>query len=142
MVEQSLIDELKGKISAGAAASVADDVLKSFELIKQISEEVDYLKGDVDESDYTCQIVFSDLNENYWIKVSKGSVEYDKGKLDDPTFTITASKEVGLGLFYGELDANIVSPRGKLGVAGNYTQLRLFQELYEDAIEEFQKKYN
>ena len=37
MVDQSLVDYLKGKISAGAAASEADDVLKSFELIKQIT---------------------------------------------------------------------------------------------------------
>ena len=142
MVEQSLVDELKAKLSVGAAASEADDVLKSFELIKQIAEEVDYLKGDLDESDYTCQFVFSDVKENYWIKISKGSVEYDKGKLDNPSFTLTSSKDVGLGLLYGELDANIITPLGKLGFTGNYTELRLFQELYEDAIEEFKKRYS
>ena len=142
MVEQSLVDELKAKLSVGAAASEADDVLKSFELIKQIAEEVDYLKGDLDESDYTCQFVFSDVKENYWIKISKGSVEYDKGKLDSPSFTLTSSKDVGLGLLYGEIDANIITPLGKLGFTGNYTELRLFQELYEDAIEEFKKRYS
>jgi hypothetical protein len=44
-------------------------------------------------------------------------------------------------LFYGEVDANIVAPLGKLGVAGNFTDLRLFQELYEEVIDEFKKKY-
>jgi hypothetical protein len=73
--------------------------------------------------------------------VSKGNVEYDKGKLESPSFTITSSKDIGLGLFLGEIDANIVATLGKLGVAGNFTQLRLFQELYEDAIEEFKNKY-
>ncbi|MHA1543227.1 MAG: alkyl sulfatase C-terminal domain-containing protein [Candidatus Hodarchaeales archaeon] len=141
MVDKSLVEEIKNKIKSSASASEADDVLKSFELIKQISKEVDYLKGDVDESDYTCQLVFSDLEKEYWIKVSKGAVEYDKGKLDSPSFTITTSKDIGLGLFFGEVDANIVAPLGKLGISGNSTQLRLFQELYEDAIEEFQKKY-
>jgi hypothetical protein len=141
MVDESLVSELKGKLKSGASAAEADDILKSFELIKQISKEVDYLKEDVKESDYTCQIVFSDLEKDYWIKISKGTVEYDKGKLDSPSFTITTSKDIGLGLFFGEVDANIVAPLGKLGVAGNYTQLRLFQEFYEDVIDEFKKKY-
>jgi len=141
MVDKSLVDEIKNKIKSGASASEADDVLKSFELIKQMSKEVDYLKGDVEESDYTCQLVFSDLEKEYWIKVSKGNVEYDKGKLESPSFTITSSKDTGLGLFFGEIDANIVAPLGKLSISGNFTQLRLFQEFYEDVIDEFKKKY-
>ena len=141
MVDKSLVDEIKNKIKSGASASEADDVLKSFELIKQMSKEVDYLKGDVEESDYTCQLVFSDIEKEYWIKVSKGIVEYDKGKLESPSFTITSSKDTGLGLFFGEIDANIVAPLGKLGISGNSTQLRLFQEFYEDVIDEFKKNY-
>ena len=121
MVDKSLVEEIKNKIKSGASASEADGILKSFELIKQMSKEVDYLKGDVEESDYTCQLVFSDLEKEYWIKVSKGNVDYDKGKLDSPSFTITTSKDIGLGLFFGEVDANIVAPLGKLGISGNYT---------------------
>lgn len=142
MDDKSLINKLKEMLSAGAATANADDVLKSFELIKQISEEVDYLREDVEESDYTCQIVFSDLKKEYWIEVSKGNVGYGAGKLDNPSVTITSSKEIGLGLFLGEIDANIVAPLGKLGVGGNFSKLRLFQELYEDVIEEFKKKYS
>ena len=141
MVDKSLVKELKEKIVSGSAALDADDVLKSFELIKQISEEVDYLKADVEESDYTCQMVFSDQKKEYWIKISKGNVEYGKGKFDNPSVTITTSKDIGLGLFLGEIDANIVATLGKLGISGNFTQLRLFQEFYEDVIDEFKKKY-
>ena len=141
MVDKSLVDELKGKMNAGAAAADADDVLKSFDLIKQISEEVSYLKTDINESEYSCQMVFSDIEEEYWIKISKGVVDFAKGKINAPSVTITTSKDIGLGLFYGEVDANIVAPLGKLGVAGNFTDLRLFQELYEDVIDEFNKKY-
>jgi hypothetical protein len=141
MVEKSLVDELKDKMSAGAAAADADTILNSFDLIKQISEEVDYLKNDVIESDYSCQMVFSDIKEKYWIKISKGVVDFAKGEIEDPSITITTSKDIGLGLFFGEKDANIVAPLGKLGVAGNFPDLRLFQELYEDVIDEFKKKY-
>ncbi|MHA1350148.1 MAG: hypothetical protein ACTSPZ_04835 [Promethearchaeota archaeon] len=141
MVDKSLVDELKGKMNAGAAAADADDILKSFDLIKQISEEVSYLKTDINESEYSCQMVFSDIEEEYWIKISKGVVDFAKGKIDAPSITITTSKDIGLGLFFGEVDANIVAPLGKLGVGGNFTDLRLFQELYEDVIDEFNKKY-
>ena len=141
MVDKSLVDEIKNKIKSGASASAADDVLKSFELIKQMSKEVSYLKTDINESDYSCQMVFSDIEEEYWIKISKGVVDFGKGKIDAPSITITTSKDIGLGLFYGEVDANIVAPLGKLGVGGNFTDLRLFQELYEDVIDEFNKKY-
>ena len=141
MVDKSLVDELKGKMNASAAAADADDVLKSFDLIKQISEEVSYLKTDMNESEYSCQMVFSDIEEEYWIKISKGVVDFAKGKIDAPSITITTSKDIGLGLFFGEVDANIVAPLGKLGVGGNFTDLRLFQELYEDVIDEFNKKY-
>jgi len=141
MVDKSLVDEIKNKIKSGASASEADDVLKCFELIKQMSKEVSYLKTDINESDYSCQMVFSDIEEEYWIKISKGVVDFAKGKIDAPSITITTSKDIGLGLFYGEVDANIVAPLGKLGVGGNFTDLRLFQELYEDVIDEFNKKY-
>ena len=139
MVNKSLVEDIKGMLKAEAGAREADEVLKSFELIKQLTPEVDYLKVDVEESDYTCQIVFSDVKKEYWISISKGKVEYGAGKRDNPSVTITTSKEIGLGLFLGEVDANIISPLGKLGVGGNFTQLRLFQELYEDVIEEFRK---
>jgi len=34
-----------------------------------------------------------------------------------------------------------MAPLGTLEIGGNYTQLMLFQELYEDVIDEFKKKY-
>lgn len=141
MVENSLINELKELISNGAATANADDVLKSFELINQISEEVDYLKSDVEESNFSCQMVFSDIGKEYWIKFNNGIIEYDRGKLDHPSITLTASKDIGLGLLFGEKDANIMTPLGKLKVEGVFPSLRLFQELYEDVIDEFKKKY-
>ena len=141
MVDKSLVSDMKDMINAGAATADADAMLKSFELIKQISEEVDFLKADVEESDYTCQMVLSDVKQEYWIKISKGEVDYGKGKFENPSFTITSSKDVGLGLFFGKVDANIVAPLGKIGVSGTQTNLRLFQELYEDVIDEFHKKY-
>lgn len=141
MVKETLVNELKEIINKGANSSDPDDVLKIFELYKQISEEVDFLKKDLDEEQMDGQIVFEDVDRRYWLKASEGKVEYGEGKIKKPLFTIVASKDVGMGLFLGELDANIVSPLGKLKAAGNIKNLRAFQEFYEDAIEEFKKRY-
>lgn len=141
MADKSLVEYIKKKINAGAVKGEPDDLLQNFELIKQLSQEVDYLKKDVEESEMTCQVVFSDAKEKYWIKISKGTIEYAKGKIKKPSITITTSKEVGLGMFLGEVDANIVAPLGKVVVSGKFTLMRDFQELYEDSIEEFKKRY-
>lgn len=88
-----------------------------------------------------CQIIFSDVDKNYWFNASNGKVDYGIGKIENSLFTITTSKEIGLGLFMGDIDANIVAPLDKLQIRGKPTNLRAFQEFYEDAIEEFKKRY-
>jgi len=141
MVKKSLINKLKKRINAGASLGDPDDILTCFELIKQISSEVDYLKKDVDESKIICQLILNDVEKYYWIKIFNGKIEYDKGKIKDPSISIYCSKDIGLGIFYGEVDANIVSRVGKLTVIGNLKKLRIFQEIYEDTIYEFKEKY-
>jgi len=141
MVDKTLVIELKEMINSGASAVDPEDILKIFELYKQISEEVDFLKKDTNEEKMIGQIIFSDVDKRYWINASNGKVDYGQGEIKEPLFTITASKEVGMGLFLGEIDANIISPLGKLKVGGNIKKVRAFQEFYEDAIEEFKKRY-
>ncbi|MHA1677908.1 MAG: hypothetical protein ACTSUX_04985 [Promethearchaeota archaeon] len=141
MVEKILVNELKEIINKGAKLADPDDLLKIFELYKQISEEVDFLKQDLDEEKMDCQIIFDDIDRKYWLKASEGRVEYGEGTINKPFFTITASKDILMGLFLGELDANIVSSLGKLKAVGNVKNFRAFQEFYEDAIEEFKKRY-
>ena len=141
MVEETLVNKIKEIIKKGANSAEPDDILKIFELYKQISDEVDFLKQDLNEEKMDGQIVFSDIGQRYWLKASEGKVEYGEGKIKKPLFTIAASKDVGMGLLLGELDANIVSPLGKLKTGGNIKNLRAFQEFYEDAIEEFKKRY-
>ena len=141
MVEETLVNKIKEIIKKGANSAEPDDILKIFELYKQISDEVDFLKQDLNEEKMDGQIVFSDIGQRYWLKASEGKVEYGEGKIKKPLFTIAASKDVGMGLLLGELDANIVSPLGKLKAGGNIKNLRAFQEFYEDAIEEFKKRY-
>ncbi|MHA1197643.1 MAG: hypothetical protein ACTSSM_16320 [Promethearchaeota archaeon] len=61
MVEEKLVNELKEIINKGAKLADPDDLLKIFELYKQISEEVDFLKQDLDEEKMDCQIIFDDI---------------------------------------------------------------------------------
>ena len=141
MVDKTLVIKLKEMIELGAKAIEPDDILKIFEMHKQISEEVEYLKQDLNEEEMACQIVFSDIDKRYWVNASNGKVEYGEGNIKKPPIFITASKEDVMGLFLGEIDANIISPLGRLKAGGNIKTLRAFQEYYEDAIEEFKKRY-
>ncbi|MHA2473149.1 MAG: hypothetical protein ACXAES_07950 [Promethearchaeota archaeon] len=141
MVDESLVKEIKEILEAGAESAESDDVLKIFEVFKQIAEEVDYLKEDTKTEEIIGQVTFSDVDKSYWFNASNGKVEYGEGKIENPLFTLTSSKEIGLGLFMGDVDANIVSPLGKLQAGGKFTIVRAFQEFYEDAIEEFKKRY-
>ncbi len=141
MVEKTLVNKLKEIINTGANSADPDDILKIFELYRQISEEVDYLKQDLNEEKMDCQIVFEDIDRKFWLKASEGKLEYGEGTIENPQFTITTSKDVGMGLFLGEIDANIVSPLGKMKAKGKFINLRAFQEYFEDAIEEFKKRY-
>ena len=99
------------------------------------------MKQDLNEEEMDCQIVFEDIDRKFWLKASKGEFEYGEGTIENPHFTITTSKDVGIGLFLGEIDANIVSPLGKMKAKGKFINLRAFQEFYEDSIEEFKKRY-
>ena len=141
MVENSLVNQIKEIISKGAISADPDDILKIFEMHKQISEEVEYLKQDLNEEEMGCQVIFSDLDKKYWVNASNGTVEYGEGKIKKPPIFISASKEDVIGLFLGEVDANIISPLGRLKAGGNIKTLRAYQEYYEDAIEEFKKRY-
>ncbi|MHA2185909.1 MAG: hypothetical protein ACXAAI_13020, partial [Promethearchaeota archaeon] len=95
MVDESLVKKVKEILEAGAESAESDDVLKIFEVYKQIAEEVDYLKEDTKTEEIIGQITFSDVDKRYWFNASDGKVEYGEGEIENPLFTIKSSKEVG-----------------------------------------------
>jgi len=55
MVDIALVKELKDKMDAGPEAANPDDVLKVYELFKQISQENEDLKEEIEDMDIAVQ---------------------------------------------------------------------------------------
>ena len=105
MVDEALIKEMKVKFEAGAAASDVMDSLKVFELFKQIAVVNEDLKEELEDMDITIQMNITDADKKFWLKAKEGTLEYDEGTVDNPSFTFSATKEVGSGMLFGEVDA-------------------------------------
>jgi len=138
MVDESLVKELQGKFDAGAAAADPDVALKCFELYKQISEEMEDLKEELEDMDIAVQMILTDAGNKMWVKASEGSLEYGEGEIDNPSFTFSATKEVGLGMLFGEVDATSAYMAGDITVEGNLQDAMAFQEIIELAMEGFE----
>jgi len=116
MVDEGLIKEAKSKIDAGAGAADVKDSLKMFELFKQIAEENEDLKEELEDMDIAIQMVITDADAKFWLKAHDGMLEYGEGEIDSPSFTFSASKEVGAGMLFGEVDATSAYMAGDITV--------------------------
>jgi putative sterol carrier protein len=138
MVNEALIKEMKKKFDAGAAAGKPEDSLKVFELFKQIAAENDDLKEELEDMDIAIQAVVTDANYKFWLKAHDGTLEYGAGEVDNPSFTFSANKEVGLGMLFGEVDATSAYMAGDITVEGNLQDAMAFQEIIELALEAYE----
>ena len=135
MVDEALLKEIKEKIEAGAAASDVNDTLKVYELFKQVAEENDDLKEELEDMDITIQMNVTDVDAKFWLKAHDGTLEFGDGTVDNPSFTFSATKEVAAGMIFGEVDATSAYMAGDITVEGNLQDAMAFQEIIELALE-------
>ena len=138
MVDDALLNEIKGKIDAGAAAADVKDTLKMFELFRQIAEENEDLKGELEDMDIAIQMIITDADARFWLKAHDGTLEFGEGEVDNPSFTFSAAKEVGAGMLFGEVDATSAYMAGDITVEGNLQDAMAFQEIIELALEAYE----
>ena len=138
MVDEALIKEMKGKFDAGAAAAEPADSLKVFELFKQIAEENEDLKEELEDMDIVIQMIITDRDAKFWLKAHDGTLEFDDGVTENPSFTFSATQEVGARMLFGEVDATSAYMAGDITVEGNLQDAMAFQEIIELALEAFE----
>ncbi|MGQ4875265.1 MAG: SCP2 sterol-binding domain-containing protein [Promethearchaeia archaeon] len=138
MVDQALIDELKALMDAGPENAKPEDVLKIFEFFKQIAEENEDIKEELEDMDITVQQIITDKDAKFWIKAKDGKIEYGEGEVENPSFTFSCSMQVGAGMLYGEVDATSAYMAGDITVEGNLQDAMAFQEIIELAMEAFE----
>ena len=135
MVDEALLNEVKEKMDAGAAASDVNDTLKVYELFRQVAEENEDLKEELEDMDIAIQMVITDADKKFWLKAHDGTMEFGEGSVDNPSFTFSATKEVGSGMLFGEVDATSAYMAGDITVEGNLQDAMAFQEIIELALE-------
>ena len=138
MVDEALLKEIKEKMDAGAAAADVKDTLKVYELFKQVAEENDDLKEELEDMDITIQMIITDADAKFWLKAHDGSMEFGEGDVDNPSFTMSSTLEVGAGILMGEVDATSAYMAGDITVEGNLQDAMAFQEIIELALEAYE----
>ncbi|KKM02636.1 hypothetical protein LCGC14_1782480 [marine sediment metagenome] len=138
MVDESLLKELKTAQDAGASAASPDDMLKTFGFIKQISTENEDLKEELEDMDIAIQMVITDADKKYWLSVKEGALDFGEGDVENPSFTMSSTLEVGAGILMGEVDATSAYMAGDITVEGNLQDAMAFQEIIELALEAYE----
>jgi putative sterol carrier protein len=135
MVDQDLINKLKEMREKGA--SQPSDALKIFEFAKQLAEESEDLKEELEDMDATVvQLVMTDINYKYWVKMGDGTVDYGEGDGDDPNVTMSATGATWAGLSSGEIDSTSAYMSGDLVIDGNLQDAIAFGEIQSITMEE------
>ncbi len=138
MVDESLLKEIKAAQDAGASAATADVIGKTLEFMKQISGENEDLKEELEDMEIAIQLVFTDADKKFWLTVKEGDLDYGEGDIDNPSFTLSSTLEVGAGIVMGEVDATSAYMAGDITVEGNLQDAMAFQEIIELSLEAYE----
>ena len=137
MVDQALIDKLKGLMDDPSAATI-EDYPQLLEFLKQVSKENDDLKEELEDMDIVVQMVITDKDKKFWLKAQEGNIDAGEGDVDNPSFTFSAAFETAVGMLTGEVDATSAYMAGDITVEGNLQDAMAFQEILELAMEAFE----
>ncbi|MFX0142531.1 MAG: SCP2 sterol-binding domain-containing protein [Candidatus Hodarchaeota archaeon] len=138
MVDESLLKKIKAAQDAGASSASAEDVMLMYEFIKQISKENEDLKEELEDMDIAISMIITDLDKKYWLTVKEGNLDFGEGDVDNPSFTMSSTLEVGAGILMGEVDATSAYMAGDITVEGNLQDAMAFQEIVELALEAYE----
>jgi putative sterol carrier protein len=138
MVDESLLKDLKAAQDAGASAASADDIARTLEFMKAISGENEDLKEELEDMEIAISLVFTDADRKFWLTVKEGDLQFGEGDIDNPSFTLSSTLEVGAGIVMGEVDATSAYMAGDITVEGNLQDAMAFQEIIELSLEAYE----
>ena len=135
MVDEKLVAELKAMRESGP--SQPSDALKMYEFVKQMADESEDLKEELEDMDtMVVQMVVTDADYKYWVKLGDGAVDYGEGESDDAGVTMSATGTTWAGLSSGEIDSTSAYMSGDLVIEGNLQDAIAYGEILGIAMEE------
>ncbi|MFX1314722.1 MAG: SCP2 sterol-binding domain-containing protein [Promethearchaeota archaeon] len=99
--------------------AILDKIIKLGVNFLQNTEE---LREEINDYDYTYQIFITDINFNYWLKVTKGSIIYKKGIHPKATFKVSYTKDILIKILKREMYGSEAYMKGIIKIDGDLTQ--------------------
>jgi alkyl sulfatase BDS1-like metallo-beta-lactamase superfamily hydrolase len=110
-----------------------------------IVKNVEELREIIIDYDDIYQVLLTDINFNFWFKVSNGSIMYKKGINRSATFRVRYTKDIFIKILKREMEGTDAFMKGKIKVDGNLSEglrfikiFRFFNKYIENGI---QKSY-
>ncbi len=140
MVDEKVAAAVKEMYETGSIKEDPKNVLTLMELVKQVSGEVDDLKEELDDIDeFVGQMVITDKDFKYWLKIGDGKFDYGEGPVEDPSFTMSANWETMGGLMTGDVDGTSAYMSGDLQIEGNLQDTMAYGEFLGLVMETIQE---
>ncbi len=140
MVDEKVAAAVKEMYETGSIKEDPKNVLTLMELVKQVSGEVDDLKEELDDIDeFVGQMVITDKDFKYWLKIGDGKFDYGEGTVEDPSFTMSANWETMGGLMTGDVDGTSAYMSGDLQIEGNLQDTMAYGEFLGLVMETIQE---
>ncbi len=95
-------------------------------LVKNTEE----LREEIIDYDDIYQILLTDINFNFWLKVSNGSIMYKKGINRSATFKVRYTKDIFIKIFKREMAGTDAYMKGKIKVDGNLSDGLRFIKMF------------
>ncbi|MFW9946649.1 MAG: SCP2 sterol-binding domain-containing protein [Candidatus Odinarchaeota archaeon] len=133
----SLLDILEK--DASQFTKVLDRIIKMGVKIFNSTEE---LQEELVGFDDIYQTYITDIDFNYWLKVTNGKIEYKKGVNPDAPFKMNYTKDMIVKILKREISGTDAFMRGEINVEGSLTQGLRYIKLFRTFFKYVQKRNN
>ena len=107
--------------------SVLDRVISFAVNIVRDTEE---LREEIIDYDDIYQILLTDINFNFWFKVSNGSIVYKKGINRSATFKVRYTKDIFIKILKRDMEGTDAFMKGKIKIDGNLSEGLRFIKIF------------
>ena len=95
-----------------------------------IIKNTEDIREEIIDYDDIYQILITDLNFNFWIKISNGTILYKKGINREASFRVKYKKDIFIKILKREMSGTDAFMKGNIKVDGNLTQGLRFIKLF------------
>ena len=99
-------------------------------LAVSIIKNTEDIREEILDYDDIYQILITNINFNFWIRVSNGTIIYKKGINRQASFRVKYKKDIFIKILKREMSGTDAFMKGKIKVDGNLTQGLRFIKLF------------